>query len=215
MTAMMTPLTSVKHSLDRALRDGRISLAEVYDAVDAGRTEAGKLDKAAASELASAYFNSLFESKDARSTLKALIAGTASAKELGISLSRTDADVRKFQRLGAEAKTRQVFPSYDEPDAGGMDPELGAGFELTPVAPHEVLTGELMAKAKAALAQAKRVGLPKEDGDLRVSFEVLEKGGVVYGFAVVSRSDYAPVTSHWGRTAFFDRDLRPVKTFGA
>lgn len=211
----MTPITSVKSSLARALRDGRLDLAEVYDVVDAGRGPRGRLDQLAAVELAKAFRTSRFESDDARAAMKALLAGTVGAKALGVTMAREDAGLKAFGALSAEAKTRAVFPSYDEPDIGGADPELAAGFELTRVAPRQLLDGALLAKAEAALAQAKKLGLPKEDGDLRVSFQVLEKAGVVYGFAVVSHSDYPPVTSHWGRTAFFDRDLKPVKVFGA
>lgn len=211
----MTPISSVKSTLTRALRDGRIDLAEVYDAVEAARSPKGRLDRTAAAELAKAYRTSTFESEDARAALKAMIAGAVTAKDLGMSLDRTDAALTKFAALGAEAKTRAAFPTYDEADEGGADPQLGEGFELTRAAPAQLLQGERLAKAQAALAEAKKLGLPQEDGDLRVSFEVLEKAGVVYGFAVVSRSDYAPVTSHRGRTAFFDRDLNPVKTFGA
>ncbi len=220
--AHFQPLAATRIEIRNAMADGRVT-ADEAQAILSKAMPTGKVDLFAAKEVAALYRKaSVFEDTTSRELMRSTLLGHVSPRQLGISFEVDTSELRTFL-FGANGFSRSrdeqldiLFPDRS-PDIGGAMPSPAAGFELTPFKPDQMFKEfpEQKRLLDAAVGRLRQLGLPDEDGDLRVSVEVISKKGAIYGFAVTSFSDYPPVTSHWGRTVVFDRNMSIIGEFKA
>lgn len=218
----LQPLAATRIEIRNAMTDGRVTADEVQ-AILSKAMPTGKADLFAAKEVAALYRKeSVFEDPSARTLMREMVLGVVSPRQLGIAFEVQTPELRSFM-TGPNGYARDraeqlnvLFPDRT-PDIGGAMPVAGAGFELTPFKPEQLFNERPEFKEQLAVAtqRLRQLGLPDEDGDLRISVEVISKKGAIFGFVVSSFSDYPPVTSHWGRTLVFDRNMSAIGEFKA
>lgn len=205
-----TALASTRAEIRTALADGSVSSAEARNILQKAMPT-GAIDAVAAREVATLYrMESVFENASSRTMLRDALLGYVSPRQLGVSMSKMSPDYWQFANSSRSEfdRLKTLFPNV-VPDIGGAMPAPGPGFLTTPFKPEQFLAErpELVQRLAGIVDHVRALGLPDEDGELRVSMDVLSKDGVVYGFAVSSFSDYPPVTSHWGRSLILSRDM--------